>query len=182
MSNLVDLGCDEYGSRVIMNREVFESDLPILIGHVLGNPYGGYSGGYKMASTGITHWRTISATHVPDVMHLPDFTPVSAASTMRRKFDAIGKHMEDKMGKKFFMCDSAKCTRCGLCYRMCPRNNITIDKDKGAVFGTDCIICMKCYNLCPVNAVLLAKASRNDKRYRRYKGPGRGIQPVQYRN
>ena len=43
---LVDLGYDELGDHVIMNKEVFESDLPVLIGHTLGNPYGGYSGGY----------------------------------------------------------------------------------------------------------------------------------------
>ena len=79
------------------------------------------------------------------------------------------------------MCDSKKCIRCKLCYRICPKNNITIDKDKGAVFGTDCIICMKCYNLCPVNAVLVDKGSSDDKRYRRYKGPGREIKPVEYR-
>jgi lactate racemase len=104
--NLVDLGYDQMGSRVIMNREVFESDLPILIGHVLGNPYGGYSGGYKMASTGITHWKTIAAHHIPEVMHRPDFTPVSPQSLMRDKLNEIGKHMEKKMGKKFYMCDA----------------------------------------------------------------------------
>lgn len=104
--NLVDLGTDEDGNRVIMNREVFESDLPILIGHVLGNPYGGYSGGYKMAATGITAWRSIAAHHVPGVMHSHDFTPVSSHSTMRLKFDSIGKWMEQKMGHPFFMCDA----------------------------------------------------------------------------
>ena len=104
--HLVDLGCDELGDRVIMNKEVFESDLPILIGHVLGNPYGGYSGGYKMAATGIVHWKSIASHHVPAVMHLVDFTPVSINSTMRHKFDAIGKHMEKEMGRKFFMCDA----------------------------------------------------------------------------
>ncbi|MFC1479946.1 EFR1 family ferrodoxin [Candidatus Omnitrophota bacterium] len=83
--------------------------------------------------------------------------------------------------RKFFMCDSEKCVRCGLCYRMCPVKNITIDEDKGAVFGPDCIICMKCYNLCPVNAVLVDKGSRDDKRYRRYKGPAPDIKPVEYR-
>ncbi len=104
--NLVDLGSDELGDPVIMNRQVFESDLPILIGHVLGNPYGGYSGGYKMPATGLTHWKSIAAHHVPSVMHRPDFTPVSWHSDMRHRMNAIGKHMEAKMGKKFFMCDA----------------------------------------------------------------------------
>lgn len=104
--HLVDLGYDELGDRVIMNRDVYESDLPILIGHVLGNPYGGYSGGYKMAATGITHWRSIASHHIPEVMHRDDFTPASHRSTMRKKFNAIGQHMEKKMGKKFFMCDA----------------------------------------------------------------------------
>jgi hypothetical protein len=109
--NLVDLGYDELGDPVIMNREVFESDLAICIGHALGNPYGGYSGGYKHVATGITHWRTIASNHVPSVMHRPDFTPVSSKSLMRRKFDAIGQHMEKKMGKKFFLCDAVLDTK-----------------------------------------------------------------------
>ena len=109
--NLVDLGYDELGDCVIMNKEVFESDLAILIGHVLGNPYGGYSGGYKMAATGITHWRSIASHHIPEVMHKKDFTPVSNTSTMRKKFDAIGMHMEKKMGRKFFMCDAVLDTK-----------------------------------------------------------------------
>ncbi len=105
--NLIDLGDDPSGDPVIMNKKVFDSDLAILIGHVLGNPYGGYSGGYKMAATGITHWRSIAAHHIPAVMHRPDFTPVSTDSLMHRKFDAIGQHMEKQMGGKFFMCDAA---------------------------------------------------------------------------
>lgn len=107
--NLVDLGYDELGDPVIMNREVFESGqagAAIMIGHVLGNPYGGYSGGYKMVATGITHWRSIASHHIPAVMHRPDFTPVSPHSQMRDKFDAIGQHMEKAMGHKFFMSDA----------------------------------------------------------------------------
>jgi hypothetical protein len=105
--NLVDLGREElYGSRVIMNKEVFEADLAVLIGHTLGNPYGGYSGGYKHCATGITHWQCIGAHHTPAVMHREDFVPVSANSLMRGKFDAIGAHMEQRMGKKFFTCDA----------------------------------------------------------------------------
>lgn len=91
---------------VFMNRYVFESDIPILIGHVLGNPYGGYSGGYKHCATGITHWRSIASHHVPSVMHRPDFVPVNGHSLMRTKFDEIGMHMEKCMGKKLFCCDA----------------------------------------------------------------------------
>ena len=104
--NLVELGCDIDGNQVIMNRQVFESDLAICIGHVLGNPYGGYSGGYKHTATGITHWKSIASHHVPDVMHRDDFIPVNCKSLMRRKFDTISMHMEKCMEKFFFMCDA----------------------------------------------------------------------------
>ena len=104
--NLVDLGCTDRGDRVIMNKAVYESDVAILIGHTQGNPYGGYSGGYKHCTTGITHWRSIATHHVPDVMHRADFTPVSGHNLMRTKFNEIGMHMEKCMGKKFFCCDA----------------------------------------------------------------------------
>lgn len=105
-SNLMDLGSDEMGNRVIMNKEVYDSDFAALIGHTLGNPYGGYSGGYKHCATGITHWKSIGSHHVPHVMHREDFIPVSNHSLMRSKFDSIGQHMEKSMGKKFFTCDA----------------------------------------------------------------------------
>ena len=111
MDNIVDLGCTESGDPVLMNRYVFESDLAILIGHVQGNPYGGYSGGYKHCTTGITHWRSIASHHVPHVMHGSDFVPVSGKSLMRTKFNEIGKHMESKMGRKFFCCDAVLDTK-----------------------------------------------------------------------
>lgn len=105
--NLIDLGFEEeYNSHVIMNKEVFDADVAILVGHALGNPYGGYSGGYKHCATGITHWKSIGAHHTPAVMHRQDFIPVNSKSLMRRKFDAIGHHMEKKMGKPFFVCDA----------------------------------------------------------------------------
>ena len=90
-----------------MNKYVYDSDVAILIGHTQGNPYGGYSGGYKHCSTGITHWRSIATHHVPEVMHRDDFTPVSTHSLMRTKFDEIGMYMEECMGKKFFFCCDA---------------------------------------------------------------------------
>lgn len=105
--NLIDLGYDDMHNRVIMNKEVFDSDFAVLIGHTNGNPFGGYSGGYKHCATGITHWRSISSHHTPGVMHKQDFTPVSWHSEMRQRFDNIGQYMEQRMGKKFFCCDAA---------------------------------------------------------------------------
>lgn len=109
--NLVDLGVTGRGDPVIMNKYVYDSDVAILIGHTQGNPYGGYSGGYKHCSTGITHWRSIASHHVPEVMHRKDFVPVSGHSMMRTKFDEIGEHMEKCMGKKFFCCDAVLDTK-----------------------------------------------------------------------
>ena len=104
--HLVDLGFTPQGDHVIMNKYVYDADIAILIGHTQGNPYGGYSGGYKHCATGITHWRSISAHHVPRVMSRPDFVPVSTSSLMRDKFDQQGMFMEEKMGKKFFCVDA----------------------------------------------------------------------------
>ena len=106
MNNMVDLGFTQRGDAVWMNKMVFEADLPILIGHVQGNPYGGYSGGYKHSATGITNWKSIATHHVPSVMHRADFTPVNGGSLMRDKFNEISMHMEEKMGHPFFCCDA----------------------------------------------------------------------------
>jgi len=109
--HLVDLGVTEVGDPVLMNKYVYDADLAILIGHVQGNPYGGYSGGYKHSATGITHWKSIATHHVPSVMHRDDFTPVNGHSLMRSKFNQISMHMEDCMGKKFFCCDAVLDTK-----------------------------------------------------------------------
>lgn len=104
--HLVDLGTTRRGDPVIMNKYVYDADVAILVGHTQGNPYGGYSGGYKHSATGITHWRSIASHHVPSVMHKPEFVPVSGDNLMRTKFDEISMHMEECMEKRFFCCDA----------------------------------------------------------------------------
>ena len=109
--HLVDLGKTPQGDPVIMNKYVYDADFAVLIGHTQGNPYGGYSGGYKHCATGITHWRSIASHHVPKVMHREAFVPVNNSSAMRHKFDEIGSYMEKCMGKKFFCCDAVLDTK-----------------------------------------------------------------------
>ncbi|MCB9499420.1 MAG: DUF2088 domain-containing protein [Erysipelotrichaceae bacterium] len=105
--HIVDLGNEpQYGAKVVISKYVYDADLAVLIGHCQGNPYGGYSGGYKHCATGISNWECISSHHCPAVMHREDFVPVSSHSLMRKKFDAIGQWMEHCMHKKFFMVDA----------------------------------------------------------------------------
>jgi lactate racemase len=104
--SLMEMKNDDFGNVVQCNRLIAESDIAIIIGHVQGNPYGGYSGGYKMAVTGLTGWRSVASHHCPATMHLDDFLSASTNSTMRRQFNSIGKAIEKGMGKKFFAVDA----------------------------------------------------------------------------
>jgi nickel-dependent lactate racemase len=103
---IVDLGLSALGDPVQVNRAVVDSDLTILIGHTAGNPYGGFSGGYKMPSTGLTTWRSIAAHHTPRSLYRDDFVPVSPRSHFRDQLRAIGETMEAAMPQPFFSVDA----------------------------------------------------------------------------
>lgn len=105
-AGVVQLGTSEHGDHVDFNRDAFEADLTIMLGHTMGNPYGGYSGGYKMPCTGFTSWRSIRCHHTPDTMYRHDFVPVSTKSHFRKQLRGIGKHIEAKMNKDFFLVDA----------------------------------------------------------------------------
>jgi nickel-dependent lactate racemase len=103
---MVDLGVSGLGDPVQVNRAVVDSDLTILIGHTAGNPYGGFSGGYKMPATGLTSWRSIAAHHAPRSVYRDDFVPVSARSRFRDQLRSIGQAMEAEMPQPFFSIDA----------------------------------------------------------------------------
>lgn len=47
--------------------------------------------------------------------------------------------------------DKSKCTKCGLCAKMCPTHSITLHSYP--VFKTPCAGCFGCVNLCPTEAI-----------------------------
>lgn len=104
--DLCDFGKDEMGNLVQCNRLMAEADLPIVIGHCAGNPYGGYSGGYKMIVTGLSGWRSIASHHCPQTMHRDDWLGASTSSHMRRQFKSVGQAIEKGVGKRFFAVDA----------------------------------------------------------------------------
>ena len=52
----------------------------------------------------------------------------------------------------FYRADAEKCTRCGLCAKNCPEDNIRIENGK-VKFGHRCDMCMRCSFFCPANAI-----------------------------
>ncbi|SDR86497.1 lactate racemase domain-containing protein [Microlunatus soli] len=103
---MVDIGTSRHGDPVQMNRRLLDADLSIMLGHTSGNPYGGYSGGYKMPATGLTSWRSIRSHHSPGTMQRPDFVPASTDSHFRHQLQAIGRAMEAAMPRPFFTVDA----------------------------------------------------------------------------
>jgi nickel-dependent lactate racemase len=104
--DLCDYGTDAMGNAVQCNRMFAEADLSIVVGHCAGNPYGGYSGGYKMLVTGHSGWRSIASHHCPGTMHRADWLGAAPTSHQRRQFRSIGEAMEKGMGKKVFGVDA----------------------------------------------------------------------------
>jgi nickel-dependent lactate racemase len=104
---VASVGRTEHGDVVEVNRDVLEADLAVMIGHAQGNPYGGYSGGYKMPCTGLTTWRSIRCHHTPASMYREDFAPVSTGSHFRYQLTEIGQKIESAMKRPFFAVDAA---------------------------------------------------------------------------
>nr|WP_269777957.1 EFR1 family ferrodoxin [Tepiditoga spiralis] len=55
--------------------------------------------------------------------------------------------------------DENKCVSCGLCEKICPVNNITVDKYP--VFNDSCQACMRCITYCPSDAISTKKNDKN---------------------
>jgi hypothetical protein len=104
--DLMNFGKDGMGNVIQCNRLMGEADIPIVIGHVAGNPYGGYSGGYKMIVTGMSGWQSIGSHHCPSTMHRTDWLGADTSSHMRKQFRSIGRAMEKGIGKKIFAVDA----------------------------------------------------------------------------
>jgi hypothetical protein len=105
-ADLMELGLDDMGNTVQTNQLVAESDIAILVGHCAANPYGGFSGGYKMLVTGLAGQASIASHHTPSTMLRKDWLGGAIESHMRHQFQSIGEAIEERTGKQFFAVDA----------------------------------------------------------------------------
>jgi Pyruvate/2-oxoacid:ferredoxin oxidoreductase delta subunit len=66
-----------------------------------------------------------------------------------------------KVPKHFWT--NSKCSKCGICMKLCPEKNILVDDD--VKWGNNCLNCLACFHWCPNKAVELDKYSKDRKRY-----------------
>ncbi len=50
-----------------------------------------------------------------------------------------------------FKIETSKCIQCGICYRLCPADNIRMYEFPE--FQDQCVLCLRCYNYCPSDAI-----------------------------
>ena len=57
--------------------------------------------------------------------------------------------------QKLFLFDpnDQKCSKCGICTKLCPIENITIDDDGYPKHSLDCQYCLRCVSFCPKKAI-----------------------------
>ncbi len=70
------------------------------------------------------------------------------------------------LGIKNYIKLEDSCIGCGICAKVCPMNNITVDKEaKTITLGESCLSCFACTHNCPTNSIRL-KQERSRERYR----------------
>jgi ferredoxin len=105
--------------------------------------------------------------------------PLIAQAIIRRQHgviegsNAIGTYLKGKVldiiakplirpAKRFVR---NNCKHCGVCTRVCPIKNITLDSQRRPVWGNRCEYCLACFHWCPEQAVELHKHSIGKPRY-----------------
>lgn len=79
------------------------------------------------------------------------------------------------LAKKFGLVPE-RCTKCGICAKNCPVNNIQMG-DNGPKFDDKCILCVRCYNFCPTAAIKFGKKAHPIEKIPLYRGPILGFKP-----
>jgi len=82
------------------------------------------------------------------------FCPTGVSITALNRFSALKRIPLLRVNK-----DEEKCTKCGICKRVCPVQVTDVYEQKGGDIGTSmCTLCLRCVEMCPYEGCLKMKA------------------------
>lgn len=61
-----------------------------------------------------------------------------------------------------------ECSKCGLCRRACPMENIAFNSQGKPRWSSNCMLCSRCYHICPKHAVQYGKETQNKGQHRTF--------------
>ena len=76
----------------------------------------------------------------------------------------FAEHPELNNGETIIMTD--RCTGCGICQKVCPIGNITLENAKAKRINNKCDFCLGCVQNCPFKAIDLIVDKNPNERYR----------------
>lgn len=80
----------------------------------------------------------------------------------------FGRYFNSKMiTDRPFAVDASRCTRCGLCRKVCPTANISLTEEGTPQWAhaDKCTCCLACYHHCPVHAINYGRYTRRRGQY-----------------
>lgn len=103
----------------------------------------------------ITAARSKSEIIVANIMNEVDNHISKHCRKLEKLHQYLFHHFFSDAYKKFTL--ENNCIGCGICEKLCPVENISIDKDKPQ-WGKKCIACHACVHWCPQNAINIGKS------------------------
>jgi nickel-dependent lactate racemase len=91
-ASLVDLGVTENGTRISINREVYEADFKIGIGSIVPHHIPGFAGGAKIVQPGVSGETTTAETHLLSVREKRSYLGI-VDNPVRQELDAIARRI-----------------------------------------------------------------------------------------
>lgn len=96
-----------------------------------------------------------------------DFTHHGSFATLKSKV-VYPLFVRFQITDKPFAVSADTCISCGLCVKVCPTRNITLETSNGKALPRwhgDCLNCLACYHYCPTHSIAYGKISKGKGHY-----------------